>query len=57
VNLWANPFNLPTVVGRAGFEFFWLAKKWVGLGWLTKSSTRGGLSRVGPDYPFWQLYL
>jgi len=45
------------VVGRVRFKFFWLAKKWAELGWLTKSSTRGGSSRVGPDYPFWQLYL
>jgi len=41
------------VVGWAGFEFFSLAKNWVGLGWLTKSSTHGGLSRVRPGYSFW----
>jgi len=34
------------VVGRAGFNFFWLATKWARLGWLNKSSTRGGSGRV-----------
>jgi len=43
------------VVGRTRFEFFWLGKKWAGLGWLTKSSTRDRSSRVVSDYPFWQL--
>jgi len=43
------------VVDWARFKFFCLANKWVGLDWLTKWSTRGGSSRIGPDYPFWQL--
>jgi len=43
-------------MSRAGLEFFWLTEKWARLGWLTKSSTRNGSSRIGPDYPFWQLY-
>jgi len=43
------------VVGQAGFKFFLLTKKWARLGWLTKSSTRGGSSQFGPGYPFWQL--
>jgi len=30
------------MVGRAGFELFWLTNKWVGLGWLTKWPTHGG---------------
>jgi len=43
------------VVDWVGFEFFWLAKKWARLGWLTKWSIRDGSSWVGPNYPFWHL--
>jgi len=43
-------------LGWAEFDFFWLVNKWVGLGWLTKRSTRGGSSRIESDYTFWQLY-
>jgi len=42
-------------VGRVGLKFFWLANKWAGLGWLTKWSTCGRSSQVGPSYLFWQL--
>jgi len=41
------------VVGWAGFKYFWLANKWVGLGWLTKWSSRDGSSWIRPDYLFW----
>jgi len=41
-----------SVVVRTGFEIFWLAKKWAGLGWLTKLLTCSWSSWVGSDYPF-----
>jgi len=44
VNPWANLFNPSTCGGS--FGFFWLAKKWTGLGWLTKSSTCSGSSWI-----------
>jgi len=43
------------VVDRVRFKFFWFAKKWTELDWLTKWSTCDESSRVGSGYPLWQL--
>jgi len=45
------------VVGRTGYEIFWLACKWAELDWPTKWPTRGGSGRPGSDGRFWQLYF